>query len=104
MPMTITDDLPAEISPAALDRSDDRRRPGRGSDVHPDLLPVYRGIVPDAADDDEDGMRPARGIMFGLMLGAACWGVIGAVVVAGRLNRFLADWERSPDVSVRSAT
>ncbi len=78
--MTITDDPPSEIAPAALDRSDDRRRPGRRSDVHPDLLPVYRGIVPDAVDDDDDGLCPARGIMFGLVLGAACWGVVGAVV------------------------
>jgi len=76
--MTITDDLSTEISPDALERTYDRRRPGRRSSVHADLLPRYRGIGQEPADDD--GLRPARGVLFGLILGAACWRVIGAPV------------------------
>jgi hypothetical protein len=78
--MTITDDLPAEITPDALEPAYDRRRPGRRSDVHPGLLPTYRGIVPHAADDDDDdGLNPARGILLGLLLAVPSWGVVVAV-------------------------
>jgi hypothetical protein len=77
--MTITDDLSTEISPDALERTYDRRRPGPRSGIHADLLPLYRGIVQEPEDED-DGLRPAQEVLFGLILGAACWVVIGAAV------------------------
>jgi len=78
--MTTTDDLSTEISADALDRVYDRRRPGPRPDVHPDLLPTYRGIVPEEApDDDDDALNPARGILLGLTLAVPCW----SIVVAG---------------------
>jgi len=77
--MTIVDDQPAEISPNALERVYDRRRPGPRPDVHPDLLPTYRGIVPEVPDDDDE-LNPARGVLFGLLLAVPCWGAVVAGV------------------------
>ncbi len=80
--MTIADDQSTEISPDALERVYDRRRPGPRSDVHPDLLPTYRGIVPEESHkyDDDDALNPARGVLVGLILAVPCWGVVVAVV------------------------
>jgi streptomycin 6-kinase len=77
--MTIADDQSTEISPDVLERVYDRRRPGPRPDIHPDLLPTYRGIVPEDADDD-DALNPARGVLLGLILAVPCWGVVVAVV------------------------
>ncbi len=77
--MTIADDQSTEISLDVLDRVYDRRRPGPRPDVHPDLLPTYRGIVPEEPHDD-GALNPARGVLFGLILSVPCWGVVGAVV------------------------
>jgi hypothetical protein len=66
----------------------DRRRPGRAP-VNPNLLPLLRrggaGAVmeqqaeidlPDVEWESEDSMKPARGIVFGLMLSLPIWALV----------------------------
>jgi hypothetical protein len=78
-----------------------RRRPGRRDDVHPALIPLLRGTVTPDSDDgpgiiadapmaaesmdlEKDGLAPARGIIFGLVLSVPIW----AVLVLGALRLF----------------
>ena|ERR1700693_1990636 len=70
-----------------------RRRPGRRDDVHPSLIPLLRGTANPVPDDlpaviaeppavsagleaEEDGLDPARGIIFGLALSVPIWAVL----------------------------
>ncbi len=76
----------------------DRRRPGRLQTDNPHLIPLLRNpasvkptpaeeaadrIAPAASDfsgcaEDDDSLVPARGITFGVLIGAAMWAMIGA--------------------------
>ncbi len=77
--MTIADDQSTEMLPDVLELFYGRRRPGPRPDIQPDLLPTYRGIVPEDADDD-DPLNPARGVLLGLILAVQWWGVVVAAV------------------------
>jgi len=90
--MTIKDDQSTWISPAHLDRGYSRHRPGRKSDLHPDLLPTYRDVIPEEAHDDEyddgDALNPARGVLLWLIPAVSFWGYCDdAGVVGGAIGR-----------------
>jgi len=67
---------------------EERRRPGRAP-VSPTLLPLLRrsardtvaepqpdSAIPDVEWEAEDSMRPARGIIFGLILSLPIWALV----------------------------
>ena len=77
-----------------LAEADDRRRSGRLEDVSPSLVPLLRfkpspeqveaeqsgPAVSDDAEDDDD-LRVARGIAFGLAVSGLFWVALGAVLI-----------------------
>jgi hypothetical protein len=56
----------------------ERRRPGRNPDVSPALLPLLRGDAPLPLPDQpgRDDMRPARGIMIGVLISLLFWALM----------------------------
>jgi hypothetical protein len=53
----------------------ERRRPGRKPNVSAALLPLLRGAAPSSLPDQfgQDDMRPARGIMNGVLISSLFW-------------------------------
>jgi hypothetical protein len=86
----------AERTPGALDGSHivDRRRPGRAEYKNQHLIALLRnepissspGLsdirndVSSYTEDDADDLRPAKGIVMGVLLGLALWLIIGSLV------------------------
>jgi hypothetical protein len=63
----------------------ERRRPGRVNYTQPAFIELLRrpasgAPVDKGADDTGDGLAPARGIMFGVMLAIPLWCALGAAV------------------------
>lgn len=59
----------------------DRRRPGRMNEVSPTLLPLLRDPVADSeAYDRDDDLRSSEGIAVSILLSAAPWAIIGAII------------------------
>lgn len=69
----------------------DRRRPGRILKPSPDLIPLLRNpseidpasIDPDtmpASSDEDDNLRPARGILIGAAISVLIWAVLITLV------------------------
>lgn len=65
----------------------DRRRPGRITKLSPDLIPLLRNpskIAPGSIDpetvpalsDEDDDLRPARGILVGGAISVLIWAVL----------------------------
>jgi hypothetical protein len=79
------------VSPVDTGTLTDRRRPGRVDFQNPHLVGLLRDSdrVPPAelpaetefdADEDEDPLRPARGILLGMVIASGMW-MAGAVAL-----------------------
>jgi hypothetical protein len=80
-------DREAELEPSL---APDRRRPGRQDDISPELIPLLRGDASDAVTDqppvdDHDALASSRGIVGWVVVSAAVWLVLVAVVLVVRL-------------------
>ena len=79
------------LSPAP---ATDRRRPGRLKDVSPHLTPLLRfrpsaeqiaaARRDPAESEDDDDLRPARGIALGVLVSLAFWVALLVALIGGR--------------------
>lgn len=76
--------------PGAAATRPDRRRPGRLPLDNPHLITLLRAPLPDtpppdhpaeAPPDPADDLAPARGILFGAVLGALAWSAAIAIML-----------------------
>ena len=76
--LTETDPVSVTTTEAA---ASDRRRPGRVSDVSPELIPILRGEEPPAVLEFEDVDQTAalRGLFFGVLFSIPVWVAIAYV-------------------------
>jgi len=62
----------------------ERRRPGRKNIVNPALLPLLRGSAAPALDLDdqsESPLRPAKGVLVGLLISGLIWTLVGSLLI-----------------------
>jgi hypothetical protein len=64
----------------------ERRRPGRKTIVNPALLPLLRGSAAPALDQDlddqsENPLRPAKGVLVGLLISGLIWTLVGSLLI-----------------------
>ena len=74
--MTQLTEMPPSSSTEQSISASDRRRPGRRTEVNPELIPLLRGqqSAPPAIDFDEtDECAAARGVCVGVLLSAPLW-------------------------------
>lgn len=72
--------LPADEDASAVARAaKDRRRPGRPTEVSPELLPLLRrdSLLATPAAPPHDDLSPARGVALSVLAGAVLWAGVG---------------------------
>ena len=74
--MTQLTEMPPPPSTEQTTSVSDRRRPGRRTEVNPDLIPLLRGqqpALPALEFDETDECAAARGLCVGVLLSAPLW-------------------------------